>query len=153
MILEELGRNPPDVTLGHIVKDLLSFFNGFQYLHEAKRVIEKKCAIKKEPEHKCWSEDYIKRAWKETKRIDRKSVTRRYWARVIILQIVKSFVCDTCKQNAAQKNRDPTTDEQCRDMRRNPEDRSSQSEAELETVGAAGGDEQMFGAGKKLWSI
>lgn len=130
MILEELGRNPPDVTLDHIVKDLLSFFNGFECLHEAKRVIEKKCDIQKGPEHKCWSEDYIKRAWEETKSIDRKSVTRRHWARVIILQVVKSFVCDTCKQNAAQKNRDVTTDEQCCDMRRNSEGRSTQSNAE-----------------------
>uniref|UniRef100_A0A8C1WL13 Uncharacterized protein n=1 Tax=Cyprinus carpio TaxID=7962 RepID=A0A8C1WL13_CYPCA len=106
-------------------------------------MIEKKCAIKKEPEHKCWSEDYIKQAWEETIKQDIKSSTRRHWARVIILQVIKSFVCDMCKQNATQKNRHDTTDEQGCDMRRNPEDGSSQSKAELETVGAAGGVEQM----------
>lgn len=148
MNLEELGG--PDVTLDHIVKDLLSFFNGFECLHEAKRMIEERCAIKKEPEHKCWPEDKIKQAWEETIKEDIKSSTRRHWARVIMLQVVKSFVCDTCKQNTAQKSRHDTTDEQGCDIRRTPEDGSSQSKAEPETVGAAGGHEQMFGEGKKV---
>lgn len=145
MNLEEVKRNPSDVTLDHIVKDLLSFFNGFECLHEAKRMIEMKCAIKKEPEHKCWPEDKIKQAWEETIKEDIKSSKRKHWARVIMLQVVKSSVCDTCKQNTAQKNRNATTDEQGCDLRRNPEDGSSQSKAEPETVGAAGGHEQIKG--------
>uniref|UniRef100_A0A672QBL5 Ubinuclein-2-like n=1 Tax=Sinocyclocheilus grahami TaxID=75366 RepID=A0A672QBL5_SINGR len=204
---EEVGRNSPDVTLNIIVKDLLSFFNGFEGLHGVKRRIEKKCDIKKDPEHKCWPKDKIQQAWKETIKEDIKSRTRRHWARVIILQVVKSFVCDTCEQNTAQKNRHATTDEQGYATTPNSEDRSSQSKAEpnivetdeqgyattpnsedrssqskaepnivetdeqgyattpnsedriyqskaeLETVGAAGGDEQMFGAGKKVSKV
>lgn len=127
MILEELGRNPSDVTLDYIVKDLLSFFNGFEYLHKAKRMIEERCAIEREPEHKCWPEDKIKQAWKETIKEDIKSSRRKDWAHVIMLQVVKTFVCDTCKQNTAQKNRHATTDEPGYATRPNPEDGSDQS--------------------------
>uniref|UniRef100_A0A672KLY3 Uncharacterized protein n=1 Tax=Sinocyclocheilus grahami TaxID=75366 RepID=A0A672KLY3_SINGR len=70
-----------------------------------------------------------------------------------MLQVVKSFVCDLCKQNAAQKNRHATTDEQGCATTPKSEDRSSQSKAELETVGAAGKDEQMLGARKKVSEV
>ncbi|XP_043086887.1 uncharacterized protein LOC122333376 [Puntigrus tetrazona] len=142
MNLEVLEENPPDVTLDHIAKDLVSFFNGFKRFNEVRRRLEKKCTIKTEREHKCWSEDNIKQAWRETIKKRKKSDKRRQRAGVIILQIVESFVCDMCKQNRAQKKLHATSDQQVCEMRRHSEDRISESEAELERAGAAGGDEQ-----------
>ncbi|XP_026076667.1 uncharacterized protein LOC113054992 [Carassius auratus] len=153
MNLKEKERNPTDGTLDKIAKDLLSFFNGFEHLHEVKRTIEKKCDIKKEQKHKCWPEDDIKRAWEETKKMYIKSSRRKHWARIIILQVVKSFVCDMCKRNAAQKNRRVTTNERGCETRPNPEDRSSESKAEPETVGAAGGLTETLGEGENTSKV
>ncbi|XP_052393500.1 nuclease [Carassius gibelio] len=136
MNLEETERNPTDVTLDKTAKDLLSFFNGFEHLHEVKRTIEKKFDIKKEHKHTCWPEDDIKRAWEETKKMDIKPSIRKDWAYIIILQVVNSFVCDTCKQNPNERG--------CK-TRPNPEDRSSESNAEPERQGPAGGAQQSSG--------
>ncbi|KAK7167016.1 hypothetical protein R3I94_001423 [Phoxinus phoxinus] len=78
-----------DVTLDYIVKDLLSFFNGFKCLHETKKKIEDKCDIKKEHVG-CWSADDIKQAWKKTQIMRKKSSGRQHWARVIMLQVLKT---------------------------------------------------------------
>ncbi|KAK9976994.1 hypothetical protein ABG768_018815 [Culter alburnus] len=101
--LEKGGKNPPDVTLAHIVEDLLRFFNGFECLHEAKQEIEQKYDIKKQHGHYCWSADDIKRAWGKTQRMNKKSSRRKDWARVIMVQMIKIYICDECKQNAAQE--------------------------------------------------
>ncbi len=151
-VLQEEEINSTDVSLGYVANDLLLFFYEFKKLDNAKKEIEKKYGIEPQ-EHNCWTEDDIKKAWKETTKEKTKSRRRRHWARVIMLQIVKSFVCDTCKQNAAQKNRDATTVEQGCETTPNSEDRIIQSNAELETAGAAGGVEQMLGEEKKLSKV
>ncbi|KAK9977171.1 hypothetical protein ABG768_018992 [Culter alburnus] len=99
--LEKRGKNPPDVTLAHIVEDLLLFFNGFECLHEAKQEIEQKYDIKKQHGHYCWSD--IKRAWGKTQRMNKKSSRREDWAHVIMVQMIKIYICNECKQNAAQE--------------------------------------------------
>ncbi len=108
--LENGGRNPPDVTLDDIAKDLLTFFNRVECLRKTKNNIEEKYDIKNESGD-YWSADDIKRAWGKTQRMDKKSDKRKHWARVIMLQILKRLVSDGCKQNAAQEDRDDTTNE------------------------------------------
>lgn len=96
--LEKGGRNPPDVTLDYIVRDLLKFFNGFPCLEEAKMKIEQKYDIKKE-HGDCWPDDDIKRAWGKTKRLNIKKHKRKHWARVITLQLMKRWLyCDEFKR-------------------------------------------------------
>lgn len=138
---EEGERNSADDNLDDIVNELLLSFDEFKKLDKAKKEIEKKYDIKPQ-DHNCWPEDDIKQAWKETKTMGKKTDRKKQWARVIFFQVVKSFVCDTCKQNAAQKNRHVTTDEQDCATTPNSEDTSSQSSDKLETVGADGGDKQ-----------
>ncbi len=152
---EKRETNPLDVPLDDIAEDLLSFLNESKSLSKAKKVIEKKYEIKKE-DGDCWPADDIKRVWGKTRSMDIKSRRRRYWAHVIILQMLKRFmVYDERKPNAAQKDHDDTTNEtkhSCETrprMKENPDDISSQRKAELETAGAAGGVEQMLGAERK----
>ncbi|KAK9978574.1 hypothetical protein ABG768_020319 [Culter alburnus] len=172
MILEKGGKNPPDVTLYHVAKDLLSFFKGFKCLHEVKKEIEQKCEIVKEHGHDCWPADDIKRAWRETQRIGIISSEGKHWTRVILLQVIKILICDECKQNAAEEessvasenqsitsstdedffhtevnsdvtsNDSETSDAELVNEKENTEDRSSQSNDVLETEGAAGGVKQ-----------
>ncbi|XP_048035879.1 uncharacterized protein LOC125261344 [Megalobrama amblycephala] len=101
--LEKGGKNPPDVTLDHVAKDLLLYFNEFEQIPETKTKIEKKYDVKNEHGHNCWPADDIKRAWGKTQRMDMKSSRRKHWACVILLQVLKQFICDECKQNAAQE--------------------------------------------------
>ncbi|XP_051743117.1 uncharacterized protein LOC127508786 [Ctenopharyngodon idella] len=127
---ESGGRNPPDVTLCDIFRDLLSFFSGLECLHDAKKNIEKKYDIKKE-HGDCWSADDIKRAWGKTQRMDINSSRRKHWAHVIILQMVKRVDYNECKQNAVHEH-DDTTCETTPRMKENSEDTSSQSNDELQ---------------------
>ncbi|XP_058624585.1 uncharacterized protein LOC131536001 [Onychostoma macrolepis] len=136
--LEKGETNPLDVPLDDIAEHLLSFLNGFKSLSEAKKVIEKKYEIKKE-HGDCWPADDIKRAWGQTRTMNIKSNKRRYWAHVIILQILKRFmVYDECKQNAAQDDHDDTTNdinqscETTPGMKESPEDTLSQSSDKLQ---------------------
>ncbi len=151
--------NPLDVPLDDIAENVLSILNGFKSLSGAKEDIEKKYEIKKE-DGDCWPADDIKRVWGETRSMDIKSSRRRYWAHVIIFQMLKRFmVYDKRKPNAAQKDHDDTTNDMNKScetrsgMKENSEDTSSQGTAELETVGAAGGVEQMLGAERKLSKV
>ncbi|XP_048059214.1 uncharacterized protein LOC125275915 [Megalobrama amblycephala] len=101
--LEKGGKNPPDVTLDHVAKDLLLYFNEFEQIPEIKTKIEKKYDVKNEHGHNCWPADDIKRAWGKTQRMDMKSSRRKHWACVILLQVLKQFICDESEQNAAQE--------------------------------------------------
>ncbi len=145
---EKRETNPLDVPLDDIAEDLLSFLNEVKSLREAKKEIEKKYEIKKE-DGDCWPADDIKRVWGKTRSMDIKSRRRRYWAHVIILQMLKRF----------KKDHNDTTNDMNKScetrsgMKENSEDTSSQSIAELETAGAAGGVEQMLGEGKKLSKV
>ncbi|KAK9978584.1 hypothetical protein ABG768_020329 [Culter alburnus] len=104
--LEKGGKNPPDVSLDNIVKDLLLYVNGFECLHEAKKVIEEKYDINIDHSN-CWPADDIRRAWGKTQRMDIKSSRRRHWAIVILLQVIKMKLYeDECNRNSAQP--DPT---------------------------------------------
>lgn len=87
--LEKGGRNPPDVTLDDIAKDLLSFFNRFECLRKTKNNIEEKYEIKNEYGD-YWSADDIKRAWGKTQRMDKKSDKRKHWARVKLRRQINS---------------------------------------------------------------
>ncbi len=156
---EKRETNPLDVPLDDIAEDLLSFLNESKSLSGAKEDIEKKYEIKKE-DGDCWPADDIKRVWGQTQSMKIKSSRRRYWAHVIIFQMLKRFmVYDERKPNAAQKDHDDTTNEtkhSCETrsgMKENSEDTSSQGKAELETAGAAGGVEQMLGAERKLSKV
>lgn len=117
--LKSGGRNPPDVTLDDIAKDLLQFFNKVECLRKTKNKIEEKYDIKNESGD-YWSADDIKRAWGKTQRMDKKSDKRKHWARVITLQILKRLVSDGCKQNTAQEDRDDTTNETKQSCKKTP---------------------------------
>ncbi|KAK7175473.1 hypothetical protein R3I93_002398 [Phoxinus phoxinus] len=139
--LEKGGRDP-DKTLDQIADDLLSDFKDWESFNKAEENIKMKYDIKMEHEHNCWPEDDIKRALGEIQRMDKNSDKRKDWSVVIILQMVKrSFVCGECKLQAAQENRNARTDEQGCETTPSLKGNSnaSQNNAELETVGAAGG--------------
>ncbi|XP_016386687.1 uncharacterized protein LOC107722729 [Sinocyclocheilus rhinocerous] len=96
---EEGGRNPPDASLYHIAKDLLAFLNGFDCLREAKKQVLGKITIKTLHGH--WKADVIEEAFNITKLTDKKH--QEHWAFVIMVQVMRSLICDECKQYPAQE--------------------------------------------------
>ncbi|KAK9978839.1 hypothetical protein ABG768_020577 [Culter alburnus] len=172
--LEKRGREPPNVTLGDIVDDLSSYFNEFPSLRQAKKQAEEKYDIIKEHDD-CWKEDDIKRAWGKTQRMGKQSVRRQHWALVILFQVIEKqrrkeedfdlmegrsllqrcaelSLSDMIDQMKAGRENgrwdDCDMSQACgkaENMKGNSEDMSSQSTAELETLGAAGGVKQSSG--------
>ncbi|XP_026106938.1 mitochondrial nuclease-like [Carassius auratus] len=120
---EKGGRDPPNVSLDLVIYDLLSYFNEFTSLHDAKKEAEDKYGIKKEHDN-CWPADDIKRAWGKTKRMDKTSFRRQHWTLVIMMQVLQ-------KQRAGN-----LIQSECR---------SSQITAGRGRMGAAGGVEQHSG--------
>ncbi|XP_057194440.1 uncharacterized protein LOC130557045 [Triplophysa rosa] len=78
------GRAPPEVSLDHVLKDLLEYFKGFKGLRDAENEIKKKYNIDKNTT--VWNEDDVKKAWGKTKRMDKYSRRRKTWSLAIILQ-------------------------------------------------------------------
>ncbi len=79
--LEKGGKDPPNVSLEYIVNDLLTYFNEFKSLDNAKTDAEVKYGINNEHDN-CWPADDIKRAWGKTQRLRKTSCSRRLWAHV-----------------------------------------------------------------------
>ncbi|KAK9978576.1 hypothetical protein ABG768_020321 [Culter alburnus] len=152
---EEEWRGPPDYTLEDVIKNLLSSFNEVSHYKEVKRKIEKTYGIKK---NTFWQEEEIKKAWKRMPKKRRRS-SRRRWTIVILLQELRRRLNnDECKikeqsdltHGLVQRYEQLSLSEQScgepQSMSGNTEDRSTQSNAVLETVGAAGGVKQHSGA-------
>ncbi len=99
--LEKGGKDPPNVSLEYIVNDLLTYFNEFKSLDNAKTDAEVKYGINNEHDN-CWPADDIKRAWGKTQRLRKTSCSRRLWALVIMLQVIQKQQAGNSSQGCAE---------------------------------------------------
>ncbi|XP_052406490.1 uncharacterized protein LOC127952167 [Carassius gibelio] len=168
--LEKGGRDPPNVSLDLVIYDLLSYFNTFKFVRDAKIKAENKYGIKKEHDN-CWPADDIKRAWGKTQRMEKTSYRRQQWTIVIMMQVIERQIkrkelfdlmeagnlvkrcaelsmkdtSDQVKATSENKRRDDgrqSTSVNPKRKKEISEDSSSQITAGRGRMGAAGGEKQ-----------